>query len=163
MVRLFFLIAILSKAALGQSSYEQIGDSEAVVFKTEFGVWTALHVGQAFGATHVSSRLDIQFKRTKTRNKVHFEIGDGPPVSFVTRRGKKFSISASELNNDVWSIDNFRFFGGESGSPVFNAKGEVCGIVLGNYYKGRWQGRAAKIQKFAKALEEKSTVYGEIN
>ena len=163
MIRMIFLFTLIASQLQAQSAYEQIGENEAVVFKTEFGIWTAKHVGTAFGATHVSSRLDIQFKRTKTRNKVHFKIGDGPPVSFVTRRGKKFSISASELNDDVWSIDNFRFFAGESGSPVFNAKGEVCGIVLGNYYKGRWQGRAAKIQKFAKALEEKSTVYGEIN
>ena len=161
MIRFFLLVAMLSNVAFGQSAFEQIGDSEAVVFKTEFGIWTAKHVGPAFGATHVSSRLDIQFKRTKTRNKVHFKLGDGPPVSFVTRRGKRFSISASELNEDVWSIDNFRFFSGESGSPVFNSKGEVCGIVLGNYFKGRWQGRAVKIQKFARALEAKNTVLGD--
>ena len=158
----FILMFLISSHCYAQSNYEKIGDSNAVVFKTEFGSWTAYHVGLGFRPTHYSTSLDIQFKRSKSRNKVHFKIGTGPPVKFVTRRGKSFSIKASDLDENVWSIDNFRFFSGESGSPVFNSKGEVCGVVLGNYFKGRWHGRASKLEKFFEALEDRNTVYGKI-
>ena len=160
MLRFLVLFLLLSAQCFGQSSYERIGSGEAVVFKTEFGSWTANHAGPEFHPTHFSSSLDIQFKRSKKRNRIHFKIGNGPPVKFVSRRGKSFSIIASKLTDHVWSIDNFRFFSGESGSPVFNDRGEVCGIVLGNYFKGRWHGRVVKINSFIKVLNDKNTVFG---
>ena len=160
MLRFVLFAALLSSDCLGQSSYEVIGNSEVVVFKTEFGTWTANHAGPEFNPTHFSTSLDVQFRRSKTRNRVHFKIGSGPPVKFVTRRGKSFSIKASKLTENVWSIDNFRFYSGESGSPVFNESGEVCGIVLGNYFKGRWHGRVAKIKSFLNVLNEENTVFG---
>ena len=156
----FILFALISCPCFAQSKYEKVGEANAVVFKTEYGSWTALHVGMDFKPTHFSAALDIQFRRSKVRNKIHYKLGKGPPVKFVTRRGKSFSINASELDSNVWSIDNFRFFSGESGSPVFNSKGEVCGVVLGNYFKGRWHGRVAKIEKFVEQLEAKDTVEG---
>ena len=160
MLRFLVLLLLVSANCFGQSAYEKIGDGEAVVFKTEFGSWTAFHVGPEFNPTHYSMSLDIQFKQSKTRNRLHYKIGSGPPVKFVTRRGKSFSIKASRLSENVWSIDNFRFFSGESGSPVFNERGEVCGIVLGNYFKGRWHGRVARLEKFVEVLRGRNTVYG---
>ena len=160
MIRFFILFSLIAVKCLGQSAYERIGDGEAVVFKTEFGSWTAFHAGPEFNPTHYSKSLDIQFRQSKSRNRLHFKIGSGPPVKFVTRRGKSFSIIASELSDEVWSIDNFRFFSGESGSPVFNERGEVCGLVLGNYLKGRWHGRVAKLKRFADMVERKKTIYG---
>lgn len=160
MFRFVILFSLFAGSCFAQSSYEAIGNSEAVVFKTEFGSWTAFHVGTEFNPTHYSASLDIQFRQSKSRNRLHFKIGSGPPVKFVTRRGKSFSIIASKLSDDVWSIDNFRFFNGESGSPVFNESGEVCGIVLGNYFKGRWHGRVVRLDRFVEVLREKNTVFG---
>jgi len=160
--KIFVLIVLLtlSSRCFAQSKFQNIGDGSAVVFQTEFGSWTANHAGHAFRPTHFSATLDIQFRRSKTRNKKHFKIGPGPPVAFVSRRGKRFEITSSDLNEHVWSIDKFSFFAGESGSPVFNKKGEVCGVVLGNYLENGWHGRAAKLSSFIASMENQATIYG---
>ena len=52
MFRVIMLIALLSGQCLAQSKYEEVGNSSAVVFKTEYGSWTAYHVAVSY--THLT-------------------------------------------------------------------------------------------------------------
>ena len=145
------IIHILAIQSLAQKRYVTIGDSEAVVFRTSYGMWTANHVGTGFQPSHFSKTQDIQFRLEDNRGRLHYTIGNGHPDHFICRRGRTHLLTYGNLNRHVWSTPGFRFFPGESGSPIFSRDGTVCGIVLGNYFDNKtssWVGRVAKIRGF---------------
>ena len=159
--RLFFPITIFVFAlphneTIGQSKYTVVGSKEAVVFSIRIGTITANHVGSQFNPDVVDKNADIQFKFSDNSNKSYFDLGSQSPDHFIDRRGNWHQLTCSELNTHEWSIDGFRFFAGESGSPIFGKDGKVCGVVLGNYFhqkEKRWFGRVGKIHGTRRAID----------
>lgn len=151
------LFSLPRSGILGQSKYTVVGSNEAVVFEIRIGTFTANHVGKEFGPDVVDKNADIQFKFTDNSDRSYFDLGNQLPDHFIDRRGNWHQIKSSDLNAHEWSIDGFRFFPGESGSPIFGKDGKVCGVVLGNYLNQkskRWFGRVGKIQGSRRVIDQ---------
>lgn len=100
---------------------------------TELGFLTADHCDPTTKHTRFP-RLDmaIDFPSRSTTDSV-YRLSTGRPSYFWNRRGQKVAIAAEDSNDREYLTDVL-FFPGESGSPIFDSDGAVCGIAAGNVY-----------------------------
>ena len=112
---------------------------------TTAGRITAAHCGsEKFEVSFTASDLRITSFRIE-KNAVKLSMR--PPVFFRCRRGTRYDVKVVHREKYRFFVDRI-FYPGESGSPVFDADGNCCGIVLGNtFHRGRWIGRVASFEQ----------------
>lgn len=131
-------------------------------FRSDIGIITAAHVI----GDHASIRYDdIDLAVIKTDNKGDkHPLGTGEPNFFYDRRMNTNQVAVIEEEANQWIV-NQEFYPGESGLPVFNNTGQVCGVVLGNAkIGGKWLGRVGILQRLRDRISSReSTIQHEID
>lgn len=134
-------------------------NSTCVSWQCEIGSVTAGHClnnkGGIYGLVHLPSIDVCVLTGSIDAQKKTYSVSIKPPVTFVDRRGIKHDVKS------LWSDQSYRyidlgFHSGESGSPVFDADGDVCGVVIGNRLRdGRWYGMIARLDRLALLVSER--------
>lgn len=144
-----------SKPIHGQALIFEKDGLSACGFQTIHGVYTADHVSIIDGTLR-SASIDIQLLRAVFKDVKSFTIGTGKPTHFRTRRGKRIRLDVTDSNAVYWTTKQ-RFFGGESGLPVFDSDDNVVGVVTGCIKRTgtiKWFGTVAKISKFNETFSD---------
>lgn len=112
---------------------------------TELGLVTALHCrpGARFRMYPKSDlAVDPDFRDP---HKKAWPVSNEAPRWYVGRRGGKFPVFVIEERELFWVTQSI-FYSGESGRPLFDKDGKVCGIVSGNVLiNGRWRGHVSRL------------------